>query len=111
MPKIENAYGGVKVTFQRNNVNSTQTGSQTHPNGMSEGLSERLSKELSESAYSIFLMIVSDNHINRKVLAEKTGISTTAVQKHLNKLKDLGVLKRIGSAKYGHWVIVDRTKK
>ena len=56
-------------------------------------------------------MIVSDNHINRKVLAEKTGISTTAVQKHLNKLKDLGVLKRIGSAKYGHWVIVDRTKK
>lgn len=110
MPKIENAYGGVKVTFQRNNVNSTQIGSQTHPNGMPEGLSKRLSKELSESAYSIFLMIVSDNHINRKVLAEKTGISTTAVQKHLNKLKDLGVLKRIGSAKYGHWEIIENER-
>ena len=36
MPKIENAFGGVKVTFQRNNVNSLQT--------LHLELSERLSK-------------------------------------------------------------------
>ena len=29
MPKIENAFGGVRVTFKRNNVNIAQTGGQT----------------------------------------------------------------------------------
>ena len=33
------------------------------------------------------------------MLAEKTGISVTSVQNHVNKLKSIGILKRIGSAK------------
>ena len=67
--------------------------------------SERLSKELSETAKKILMLIIADNDVSRKELAEKTGISTNAVQKHLNKLKALGFIRRTGSARYGYWEV------
>lgn len=81
------------------------------PEGLSKRLSKRLSEELSkglsETAVNICKMIFADNYISREVLAEKAGISVTAVQKHINKLKSIGILKRIGSARRGHWEIVE----
>ena len=105
MPKIEDVEGGVRVTFKRNNVsNSGKIGlSEKLP----DGLSEKLSNRLSNTTTSICMFIVSDKNISRKELAEKTGISTTAVQKHLNKLKSLGIIKRVGSAKNGHWKVIE----
>ena len=76
------------------------------PDGLSKRLSEELSKGLSETAVNICKMIFADNYISREVLAKRAGISVTAVQKHINKLKSIGILKRIGSARRGHWVIV-----
>jgi predicted HTH transcriptional regulator len=105
MPKIEDVEGGIRVTFQRNNVsNSVKTGlSEKLP----DGLSKKLSNRLSNTTTSICMFIISDKNISRKELAEKTGISTTAVQKHLNKLKSLGIIKRIGSARNGYWEVID----
>lgn len=48
--------------------------------------------------------------ISIKELSEKLGISTTAVDKNIQKLKDLGIIKRIGPAKDGYWKIIE-TKK
>ena len=48
-------------------------------------------------------MKFADNYSIREMLAEKAGISVTIVQKHVNKLKFIGVLKRGGSARRGHW--------
>lgn len=76
------------------------------PKGLSKRLSEELSKGLSETAAKIIKLIYLDNYISRETLAEKTGISVTSVQNHVNKLKSMGILKRIGSAKNGHWEVV-----
>jgi ATP-dependent DNA helicase RecG len=35
------------------------------------------------------------------------GISSRAVEKRLAQLKDARVIKRVGSAKGGHWEVVD----
>ena len=76
------------------------------PKGLSKRLSDELSKGLSETAAKILKLIYLDNYISRETLAEKTGISVTSVQNHVNKLKSIGILKRIGSAKNGHWEVV-----
>ena len=76
------------------------------PNGLPKGLSEELSKGLFETTAKILKLIYLDNYISRETLAEKTGISVTSVQNHVNKLKSMGILKRIGSAKSGHWEVV-----
>ena len=52
-------------------------------------------------------MMYSNKNISRKEMADSIGISTTSVQKHINKLKALGVLKRVDAARNGHWEFVD----
>lgn len=39
-------------------------------------------------------------------LAIAVGISTHAIEKHLEKLKAQGIIERIGSAKGGYWEVL-----
>ena len=77
------------------------------PEGLSIRLSKELSKGLSETAATIFKLIYADNYITRGDIAKKVGISVTAVQKHVNKLKSIRLLDREGSASHGHWIIIE----
>ena len=77
------------------------------PDGLSIRLSKELSKGLSETAATIYKLIYADNYITRGNIAKKVGISVTAVQKHVNKLKSIRLLDREGSASHGHWVIIE----
>ena len=77
------------------------------PEGLSIRLSKELSKGLSETAATIFKMIYADNYMTRGDMAEKIGISVTAVQKHINKLKSLRFIERDGSTGHGNWKIVE----
>jgi ATP-dependent DNA helicase RecG len=38
-------------------------------------------------------------------LSKIVGISQTAIENNISKLKESGVLKRIGPAKGGHWEV------
>ena len=111
MPKIEDVEGGVRVTFQRNNVVKTHEETTPLSEGLPEKLSKRLPKGLSKTTISVCVMMYSNRYVSRKEMADSIGISTTSVQKHINKLKALGVLKRIDSARNGHWEFVDDEKK
>ena len=77
------------------------------PERLSIKLSKELSKGLSETAATIYKLIYADNYITRGEIAEKLGISVTAVQKHVNKLKRIGIIDREGSTGHGHWIIID----
>ncbi|MCU0666939.1 MAG: hypothetical protein MUF05_07590 [Candidatus Omnitrophica bacterium] len=41
-------------------------------------------------------------------MADIVGLSSRAVEKHLSKLKEKGVLRRIGPDKGGHWEVVSK---
>lgn len=71
-------------------------------NGLSNGLSE------SESTTSSVLILIQENpYITRKELSSKLGISITAIQKHINKLKFNNQIKREGPVtRGGHWIII-----
>ncbi len=77
------------------------------PERLSIRLSKQLSKGLSETAATIYKLIYADNYITRGDIAKKVGISVTAVQKHVNKLKSIRLLDREGSASHGHWIIIE----
>ncbi len=50
---------------------------------------------------------MKDNpYISKKELSEIIGISTTAIDKNIVKLKKEGLLKRVGPAKGGRWKMV-----
>ncbi|MBS3742637.1 MAG: HTH domain-containing protein [Candidatus Cloacimonetes bacterium] len=47
--------------------------------------------------------ITEDKLISKKKIAKNIGISTTAIDKNINKLKNFGVVNRVGPARGGYW--------
>jgi fido (protein-threonine AMPylation protein)/predicted transcriptional regulator len=65
-------------------------------------------KKWSEMVVRLLELIVKKPNITRKELSETLGINPSAIQKHINKLKNEGVISREGSDKKGVWKV---TKK
>jgi len=71
-----------------------------------EGLVERLVEGLVENQKKMVYLIDQNPTITIKELAESIGISTTAIDKNLTKLKDKNIVRRIGGDKKGRWELV-----
>jgi len=64
--------------------------------------------ELTEKQQIILQIIQESPKISRKELVKELGINPSAVQKRIEKLKQKGLLKRIGSARSGSWEIIGK---
>ena len=71
---------------------------------LAEGLVERLA----ESQKRILILIKENPYISKKELSKTIGISTTAIDKNITRLKKEGLLKRIGPDKGGYWKVVKK---
>jgi ATP-dependent DNA helicase RecG len=66
------------------------------------------SEKSSEIGSEKICRTMKDNpRISARELSVMLGISSRAVEKRLAQLKEAGVIKRVGSAKGGHWEVVD----
>jgi ATP-dependent DNA helicase RecG len=73
---------------------------------LTEKVSEKGSEKGSEkSSEKILDLIKSSPEISAEELATIIGISSRAVEKQIAALKKKELLKRIGPAKGGHWVV------
>ncbi|GHT32405.1 transcriptional regulator [Bacteroidia bacterium] len=54
---------------------------------------------------NILALIRNENTISRKSIAKQLGIGTTTVYRHIESLKEKGILERIGSDRGGYWKI------
>jgi ATP-dependent DNA helicase RecG len=63
---------------------------------------------LGESEKRVLLIIRSNGRISTRVLAGEIGVSMTAMDKALFRLKDNGALHRVGPARGGHWEILNQ---
>ena len=61
--------------------------------------------KLGVNQVKILKLIMTNNYITIKEMAEKIKISETAIQNNLSKLKTTGIIARIGSDKSGYWKI------
>ena len=53
----------------------------------------------------LLLMLHSNPSSTASDIAERIGVSQRAVEKQIKKLKDSGIITRVGSRKAGHWII------
>ena len=73
-------------------------------NGVSNGVSNS-----DKTTLAILELIKINPYIYRKEIAEKIGIALKTVQKHINKLKYHGVIRRCGPAtRGGYWEIIQK---
>ena len=61
-------------------------------------------KQLTERQQEILVLIQRNPKVSYRSLAEQLGINQSALQKHLNHLKDAGWLERVGGTR-GYWAI------
>ncbi len=65
-------------------------------------------KNLTSLEHKIFIILKENPKISRKKIAEMLGISPNTVKEYIEKLKNKGMLKRIGPAKGGYWEVTDK---
>ncbi|HEV8176134.1 MAG TPA: ATP-binding protein [Gemmatimonadales bacterium] len=70
------------------------------------GLGDGLGDGLGETRSAILAAMRDAPSVSTTRLAEKFGISTTAIDKHLKALRESGRIRRIGPAKGGHWEVL-----
>nr|AAU83511.1 conserved hypothetical protein [uncultured archaeon GZfos29E12] len=75
-------------------------------NKVGSKLVETVGSKLVENPLKIVLLILEDEKITKNRMSEILNISDTAVDKNILKLKFLGIIKRVGPAKGGHWEVI-----
>ena len=71
-----------------------------------KGVVEKVVEKLSQNQRKMLEVIAKDPGVSAQKLSELIGISHRKIQDNLSKLKERGVLKRIGPDKGGHWEIL-----
>ncbi|MEW6327686.1 MAG: ATP-binding protein [Thermodesulfobacteriota bacterium] len=72
-----------------------------------ERLEEKLGEKLREGERNILRLIHRNKRVSIREMAREVGISTTAIDKNLTKLKNKGILRRVGPDKGGHWEVIE----
>ena len=62
-------------------------------------------EKLSENQRKILICIKENEGITQSQLSKEVGISPRNIRNNINRLKELGLLTRIGPDKGGHWEI------
>ena len=99
-PKFVGEFGGFSVTFTKST--KREEFEQEKINWLVDGLVDGLV----ESQKQILKYVQENPSISKRILADKIGISTTAIDKNIEVLKEKDLLMRVGSAKSGHWKIL-----
>jgi len=113
-PKIETDENWFTITFERPDLQAQSYAKRMGLDGemaVERGWSERWSKKwseigLSERQIEILTLIKQNPRISRKQLSEKLRINPSAIQKHLENLKEKGILKRTGPIRGGRWEVL-----
>jgi biotin operon repressor len=67
--------------------------------------SNRLGVKLSANQMKILQLLKNQNDTTMVELSAKLGVSEVSIYKNMKKLKELGLLSRVGSDKTGHWLV------
>ena len=91
------------VLFKNTDDKGGQEGG--HVGGQEGGQAGRSRIELTPAQNQVFRMIVENPKISRRELAENLKINESAIQKHINILKEKKVIERVGKTN-GYWEII-----
>lgn len=103
-PKIEADENWFTITFQRPDLQKMTI--QERLEGPRKKVLDRVLEKVTENQKKILQQMAQNPRISSRELGEFIGISDRKVRENVRKLKDKGVIRRVGSAKGGHWVVI-----
>ena len=97
VPRILESYGRECFRFMDNFIRMTFPASEevVPQSGLVDGLVE--------SQRKIVELVKANPKISKKEMSKSLGISPTAIDKHISRLRDKNILKRVGNNRSGYW--------
>lgn len=68
---------------------------------------EKVGEKLTENQRKILRCMEENPKVSAGAIAEKVGISIRKVEENIRKLREMKFIKRIGSARGGHWEVLN----
>ncbi len=102
-PKIEADENWFTITFQRPDLQKMTI--QERLEGPRKKVLDRVLEKVTENQKKILQQMAQNPRISSRELGEIIGISDRKVRENIRKLKEKDLVKRVGSAKGGHWVV------
>ena len=99
LPKFYSAVGCFVVTLP--NLNGSQESSMKE-----NGVNEKVNEKVNERQRKIIAIVADNPYITQSDLVSKLGISLVHVNKNMKKLQGLGIIRRVGPDKGGHWEVI-----
>jgi ATP-dependent DNA helicase RecG len=73
---------------------------------VTDKVTDRVTDRVTDNQQTIILAIKENNKVTTSDLAEIVGISQRKIKENMAKLKEYGIIERIGPPKGGHWEII-----
>lgn len=73
---------------------------------LNDNISEYISNSLTENEIKVLKVIKENSHITHIEMANKIHVSEKTVRRITKKLKEKGIIKRVGANKNGYWEII-----
>lgn len=71
---------------------------------------ESVQKSAQKSVQKIASLIKADSHITTQAIADQLGINRSGVARHIKRLQEQGIIRRVGPDKGGYWEITSDEK-
>jgi ATP-dependent DNA helicase RecG len=105
IPVFETTMGGIMVTIERpGNGKKLQT-----KDNDTNKVVDKVVDKLTNNQKSIIEIIKINPSVSARELVPQVGISHRKIQENIAKLKEYGIIERIGSPKGGHWEIINQS--
>ncbi|MDR2775129.1 MAG: winged helix-turn-helix transcriptional regulator [Tannerella sp.] len=73
--------------------------------------SEKVTEKVTENQQKILEKIIDNQYVTSDELSVIVGISVRKIKSNISKLKQKGILERIGSDKGGYWKVIHETRR
>jgi predicted HTH transcriptional regulator len=93
------------VRLRNFNYDAKQNGADNVVESVVESVVEKPRVRLTKKEQSILELLKTDGTLTLKMIEDKTGIDTRTIQRGLKKMRENGIIERIGSDRVGEWKI------
>ena len=103
---LDDAYSADRALTEGLPQTATAQESAVKASGVNDGVNEKVNETVNERQRSIISSVSSNPYITQAELATMLGISIVHVNKNMKKLQALGIIRRVGPDKGGHWEVI-----
>ena len=83
-----------------------QHGALDHTDGSQETSQETSRKTSQKTSQKIIELVMENANISTQEMAERIGIDRRNITRAIHKLREAGIIRRVGPDKGGHWEII-----